>query len=168
VLADIVRATLVAEHSKDVRFPARPDAGWNPKFLGKSCTYCKSMYRSEGAQRLGEEVAAQRQSQGIQSAIKKRHPRPSATDHKAPVEMEEKEPKPKSSIQYILERLSEILQQDENADADTSFLSTPTEIDASPEEGARLIHAFIRIKQPELRAAIIKLTTQMAEVKTLK
>jgi hypothetical protein len=80
--------------------------------------------------------------------------------------MEEKEPKPKSSIQYILERLSVL--QDENADADTSFLSTPTEIDASPEEGARLIRAFIRIKQPELRAAIIKLTTQMAEVKTLK
>jgi hypothetical protein len=82
--------------------------------------------------------------------------------------MEEKEPKPKSSIQYILERLSEILLQDENADADTSFLRTPTEIDASPEEGARLIRAFIRIKQPELRAAIIKLTTQMAEVTTLK
>jgi hypothetical protein len=82
--------------------------------------------------------------------------------------MEEKEPKPKSSIQYILERLSEILLQDENADADTSFLSTPAEIDASPEEGARLIRAFIRIKQPELRTAIIKLTTQMAEVKTLK
>ena len=82
--------------------------------------------------------------------------------------MEEKEPKPKSSIQYILERLSEILLQDENADADTSFLRTPMEIDASPEEGARLIRAFIRIKQPELRAAIIKLTTEMAEVKTLK
>jgi hypothetical protein len=80
--------------------------------------------------------------------------------------MEEKEPKPKSSIQYILERLSEIILQDENADADTSFLSTST--DASPEEGARLIRAFIRIKQPKLRAAIIKLTTQMAEVKTLK
>ena len=42
------------------------------------------------------------------------------------------------------------------------------EIDASPEEGARLIRAFIRIKQPELRATIIKLTTEMAEVKTLK
>jgi hypothetical protein len=82
--------------------------------------------------------------------------------------MEEKEPKPKSSIQYILERLFEIILHDENADADTSFLSTPTEIDASPEEGARLIRAFIRIKQPELRAAIIKITTQMAEVKTLK
>jgi hypothetical protein len=108
-------------------------------------------------------------AKGIQSAIKKRDiPRPSATDRKAPVEMEEKEPKPKSSRQYILERLSEILLQDENADADTNFPSTPTEIDASPEEGARLIRAFIRIKQPELRAAIIMLTKQMAEVKTLK
>jgi hypothetical protein len=50
--------------------------------------------------------------------------------------MEEKESKSNYSIQYILERLSEILLQDENADVDTSFLSTPTEIDASPEEGA--------------------------------
>ena len=79
--------------------------------------------------------------------------------------MEEKESKPNYSIQYILERLSEILLQDENADADTSFLSTPTEIDASPEEGARLIRAFIRIKQPELRAAIIKLATRWRTLK---
>jgi hypothetical protein len=82
--------------------------------------------------------------------------------------MEEKESKPNYSIQYILERLSEIILRDENADGDTSFLSTPTQIDASPEEGARLIRAFIRIKQPELRAAIINVTTQMAEVATLE
>jgi hypothetical protein len=37
----------------------------------------------------------------------------------------------------------------------------------SPEEGVRLICAFIRIKQPELRAAIVKLATQMADVKAL-
>ena len=42
------------------------------------------------------------------------------------------------------------------------------EIDAAPEEGGRLIRAFIRIKHPELRAAIIKLATRMANVKTLK
>ena len=83
--------------------------------------------------------------------------------------MEEKEPKPKDSIQYILERLSESLPQDVNADGDdTSLASATMEIDASPEEGALLIRAFIRIKQPELRAAIIKLTTQMAKVKRLK
>jgi hypothetical protein len=58
--------------------------------------------------------------------------------------MEEKEPKPKDSIQYILERLSEILPQDVSVDGDdTSFTSATTEIDASPEEGGRLIRAFI-------------------------
>ena len=33
----------------------------------------------------------------------------------------------------------------------------------SPEEGVRHIRAFIRIKQPQLRAAIIKLVTQIAD-----
>jgi hypothetical protein len=83
--------------------------------------------------------------------------------------MEEKEPKPKDSIQYILERLSEILPQDVNADGDdTSLASATMEIDTSPEEGGRLIRAFIRIKHPELRAAIIKLATRMANVKISK
>jgi hypothetical protein len=80
--------------------------------------------------------------------------------------MEEKEPKAKDSIQYILERLSEILPQDVNADSDDTISASATrEIDATPEEGGRLIHAFIRIKHPELRAAIIKLTTRVANVK---
>jgi hypothetical protein len=35
----------------------------------------------------------------------------------------------------------------------------------SPEEGVRLIRAFIRIKQ--VRAAIVKLATQMADVRAL-
>jgi hypothetical protein len=79
--------------------------------------------------------------------------------------MEEKEPKPKASIRYILERLSEVLPQDERADVgDTSFVRAPIEVYTPPEEGVRLIRAFIRIKQPELRAAIIKLATQMADV----
>jgi hypothetical protein len=83
--------------------------------------------------------------------------------------MEEKEPKPKDSIQYILERLSEILSQDVNADGDdTSFASAAMEIDASPEEGGRLIRAFIRIKHPELRAAIINLTTRIENVRVSK
>jgi hypothetical protein len=46
---------------------------------------------------------------------------------------------------------------------DTNFDRTPPEIYASPEEGILLISAFVRIKQPELRAAIIKLTTQVAD-----
>jgi hypothetical protein len=80
--------------------------------------------------------------------------------------MEEKEPKPKESIQFILQRLSDIRPQDANADsAHTSSASATMEIHATPEEGGRLIRAFVRIKHPELRAAIIKLTTRMANVK---
>ena len=79
--------------------------------------------------------------------------------------MEEKEPKPKDSIQFILQRLSEVPPQDVNADSDdTSSASATMEIHATPEEGRRLIRAFIRIKHPELRAAIIKLTTRVANV----
>jgi hypothetical protein len=64
--------------------------------------------------------------------------------------MEEKEPKPKDSIQYIMERLSEILPQDVNADSDdTISASSIREIDATPEEGGGLIRTFIRIKHPE-------------------
>jgi hypothetical protein len=65
--------------------------------------------------------------------------------------MEEKEPATKDSIEYLLEA---ILRNN------TRFAHAPVEISASPEEGVRLIRAFIRIKQPELRAAIVKLTTQ--------
>jgi hypothetical protein len=83
--------------------------------------------------------------------------------------MEEKEPKTKDSTQFILQRLFEILPQDANADSDdTSSASATMEIDATPDEGGRLIRAFIRIKHPELRAAIIKLTTQVANVKISK
>jgi hypothetical protein len=83
--------------------------------------------------------------------------------------MKKKERKPKDSIQYILQRLSEIPPQDVNGDGDdTSSASATMEIDATPEEGRRLIRAFIRIKHPELRAAIIKLTTRLANVKISK
>jgi hypothetical protein len=108
-------------------------------------------------------------AKGTQSAIQRRHLRPSAAAHKAPVEMEEKEPKPRDSIQYLLERLFEMLPKDEHSGvADASFVRPPIEIYASPEEGARLVRAFIRIKPPELRAAIIKLATQIADAKLLK
>ena len=83
--------------------------------------------------------------------------------------MEEKEPKPKDSIQCILQHLSDIIPQDANADsAHTSSASATMEIHATPEEGGRLIRAFIRIKHPELRAAIIKLATRVANVKISK
>ena len=74
--------------------------------------------------------------------------------------MEEKEPTTKDSIEYVLEAIL----RNKNADGgNTSFAHAPVGVSASPEEGVRLIRAFIRIKQPELRAAIIKLTTQMAD-----
>jgi hypothetical protein len=75
--------------------------------------------------------------------------------------MEEKEITKKDSIEYILES---ILRKKHDDRGNTSFVHEPSEISTSPEEGARLIRAFIRIKRPELRAAIIKLATQMADV----
>jgi hypothetical protein len=80
--------------------------------------------------------------------------------------MEKKEANPKDSIEYILESILEILSQDKRANVDdTSLARDPMEIYASPEEGARLIRVFIRIKQPKLRAAIINLATQIADVR---
>jgi hypothetical protein len=73
--------------------------------------------------------------------------------------MEEKEPKPNASIKRILQRISDILGRDEHAE------DAPIEVYAPPEEGARLTRAFMRIKQPELRATLIKFTTQLAEVR---
>jgi hypothetical protein len=74
--------------------------------------------------------------------------------------MEEKETTTKDSIKSILESVLRIKHDDGD---DTSFIDAPIEIPASPEEGVRLIRAFIRIKQPELRAAIIKLATLTAD-----
>ena len=76
--------------------------------------------------------------------------------------MEEQEGTTKDSIEHLLES---ILRSKHGVNI--SFIDAPIEISASPEEGVRLIRAFIRIKQPELRAAIIKLTTQMADVRAL-
>jgi hypothetical protein len=49
----------------------------------------------------------------------------------------------------------------------SSVIDAPIESSASPEEGVRLIHAFICITQPELRAAIIKVVIQLADVRDL-
>jgi hypothetical protein len=73
--------------------------------------------------------------------------------------MEEEKPTTKDSIEYLLEAIL----RSKNGFGNTSFVRAPVEISAPPEEGVRLIRAFIRIKQPELRAAIIKLATQMAD-----
>ena len=74
--------------------------------------------------------------------------------------MEEKETEVKDTMESILEIFLRSKRDDRRS---TSSVRKPTEIYAPPEEGVRLIHAFIRIKQPELRAAIIKLVTQMAD-----
>ena len=79
--------------------------------------------------------------------------------------MKEKETKTEDSTDYILDTL---LRSKHAGIGDTSFNRALTEIYASPEEGVHLISAFIRIKQPELRAAIIKLAMQMADVTSTK
>jgi hypothetical protein len=78
--------------------------------------------------------------------------------------MEEKDPIVKDSIGYLLHTILRKKHVDDNA----SFAHAPVDSSASPEEGVHLIRAFIRIKQPELRAAIIKFTTQMADEGALK
>jgi hypothetical protein len=71
------------------------------------------------------------------------------------MEMEEKETAMKDFIEYHLEGLL----RNEHGD-----VPTPVEISASPEEGVLLIRAFLRIGQPELRAAIIDLATRLADL----
>ena len=75
--------------------------------------------------------------------------------------MEEKETTTKDSIECLLEGL---LGSKHGDGSKISVVHAPIEISASPEEGVRLIHAFLRIKQPELRAALINLATRMADV----
>jgi hypothetical protein len=77
--------------------------------------------------------------------------------------MEDGEPK-RDTFMRILQHISDIIEHIKYADSD----ETSPEAHASPEEGARLIRAFIRIKRPELRAALIELTTQTAELKPEK
>jgi hypothetical protein len=71
------------------------------------------------------------------------------------MEMEEKETTVKDFIEYLLEGLVR------NKHGD---VPEPVESSPSPEEGVLLIRAFLRIKQPELRAAIIDLATRMADL----
>ena len=78
--------------------------------------------------------------------------------------MEENETTTRDFIEYLLESL---LPSKHGDGSNTSFVDARNEISASPEEGVRLIRAFIRVRQPELRAAIIKLVTQIADVRAL-
>jgi hypothetical protein len=77
-----------------------------------------------------------------------------------------REPEPEHSALRILQQISDLLPKEEQADvSDTNFVHAPTNIYASPEEGERLIRAFIRIQEPAVRAAIIRLARQMALIK---
>ena len=64
--------------------------------------------------------------------------------------MEEKETAMRDFIECLL---TNYLRSKHGDRGDTSFVHAPIEISASPEEGVRLIRAFLRVKQPELRAA---------------
>ena len=74
--------------------------------------------------------------------------------------MEEKESAVKDTMESILEIF---LRSKHNDPGNTRSVHQSIEVYAPPEEGVRLTRAFIRIKQPELRAAIIKLVTQMSD-----
>jgi hypothetical protein len=77
------------------------------------------------------------------------------------VEVEEKETTMKDYIECLLERL---LQNKQGGGGHVGFVPAPVEISASPEEGVLLIRAFLRIRQPELRAAITDLATRLADL----
>jgi hypothetical protein len=77
-----------------------------------------------------------------------------------------REPEPEHSAFRILQKITDLLPKEEQADgSDDTFIDAPINIYASPEEGERLIRAFIRIQQPTMRAAIIRLARQMALIK---
>jgi hypothetical protein len=76
-------------------------------------------------------------------------------------EMEMEETAMKDSIEHLLEGL---LRNKHGDDGRIDFVPAPIEISASPEEGVLLIRAFLRIRQPELRAAIIDLATRLADL----
>jgi hypothetical protein len=66
------------------------------------------------------------------------------------------------SIDYIL---ASLLKSQSGSDGDKISVRKSIEIYASPEEGVSLIRAFIKIKQPAFRAALIDLATRMADRK---
>jgi hypothetical protein len=77
-------------------------------------------------------------------------------------EMKGKGIKTGDSIDYIL---ASLLKSQSGSDGDKISVRKSIEIYASPEEGVSLIRAFIKIKQPAFRAALIDLATRMADRK---
>jgi hypothetical protein len=70
----------------------------------------------------------------------------------------------KETVEDTIEAILEIVLHNKlDHHTDARVIHEIDQVYASPEEGVHLIHAFIRIKQPELRASIIKLTTQLAD-----
>jgi hypothetical protein len=78
--------------------------------------------------------------------------------------MQENETITEDYIEYLLRSIFRSKHIDSR---NAGLVDAPIESPASPEEGVRLIRAFICIKQPELRAAIINLATQMAKFRVL-
>jgi hypothetical protein len=76
--------------------------------------------------------------------------------------MKDKGRKTGDSIDYIL---ASLLESQSTSDEDKISVRKSIEIYASPEEGVRLVRAFIKIKQPAFRAALIELATRMADHK---
>jgi hypothetical protein len=54
-----------------------------------------------------------------------------------------------------------------NAVANSTFDRAQDSSRPAPEDGARLLRAFVNIRQPALREAIIELVTRMSEVNDL-
>jgi hypothetical protein len=139
--------------------------------VAQAAKVCIDLEERETGKKAANRPQARR---GTQNAIHS-HLRPSSVAHEAPrpvmhskylvleFEMEEKDTTTKDSMEYLLKSL---LLSKHGDHGNTSF-HEPIEISASPEEGARLIRAFIRIKQPELRAAIITVATQIADRRAL-
>jgi len=76
--------------------------------------------------------------------------------------MKDKRKKTGGSIDYILESL---LDSRSSYQEDKTAVHKSIEIYASPEEGVRLIRAFIQIKKKAFRAALLELATRMADHK---
>jgi hypothetical protein len=139
--------------------------------LKRGCTCFKSVYRfgMRGSWHKSSEPALKRKgskrdshtSSAARRAYEAHRPVLYFGGPVEEMEMEEKETTMKDSIEYLLEGL---LRNKHADDGHVGFVHTPVEISASPEEGVLLIRAFLRIKQPELRAAIIDLATRMADL----
>jgi hypothetical protein len=122
------------------------------------------MYQSFTVARLSEKSRPSGKAIRFQSGSK-RHVGASRNSQ-GEVAMVDQKGGPKSRIAHILQRLSEILPQSEVEEmGNASATGESFEIYAAPEEGQRLIRVFMRIKRPELRAALIKVAARMVDVK---